>query len=35
MMRSSRGFESDQQLFSKVCVWVLFISGFCCFTFQE
>ncbi len=35
MMKSSKGFESGQQLFSKVCVWVLFIFGFCCLAFQE
>ncbi len=35
MMRSSRGLESGQQLFSKVCVCVLFVSGFCCLVFQE
>ncbi len=35
MMRSSRGLNSDQQLFSIVCVCVLFVSRFCCFVFQE
>jgi hypothetical protein len=35
MMRSSKGFESGQQLFSRVCVCVLFASGFCCLVFQK
>ncbi len=35
MMRSSRGLESGQWLFSKVYVWVLFVFGFYCFVFQE
>jgi len=35
MMRSSRGLESDQQLFSRICVCVLFVSGFCYLVFQE
>jgi len=30
IMRSSRGLESSQQLFSRVCVCVLFVSRFCC-----
>jgi hypothetical protein len=34
-MISSKGLESGQQLFSKVCVWVLFLSGFCYLAFQE
>ncbi len=34
-MRSSRGLESSQQLFSKVCVCVLFISRFYRRVFQE
>jgi hypothetical protein len=35
MMRNSRGLESGQQLFSIVCVCVLFIFGFCCLAFQK
>jgi hypothetical protein len=35
MMKSSKGFKSDQQLFSKVYICVLFIFRFCCFAFQE
>jgi len=35
MMRSSRGFENGQQIFSRVCVCVLFVFGFCCFDFEE
>jgi hypothetical protein len=34
-MRSSKGRENDQQLFSKVYVWVLFVSSFYCLLFQE
>jgi hypothetical protein len=35
MMRSSRSFESGQQLFSRVYVCVLFVSEFCCLAFQK
>jgi hypothetical protein len=35
MMRSSRGLNSDQQLFSIVSVCVLFVSKFCCFIFKS
>ncbi len=35
MIRSSRGLESGQQLFSRICVCVLFVYGFCCLAFQE
>jgi hypothetical protein len=35
MMKSCRGFKSGEQLFSKVCVWVLFVSRFCCLVFRE
>jgi len=34
-MRSSRDLESGQQLFSKICVWVLFVFGFCYLAFQK
>jgi hypothetical protein len=34
-MRSSRGLVNDQQFFSKVYVWVLFISGFYYFVFSR
>jgi hypothetical protein len=32
-MRSSKGLESSQQLFSIIYVCVLFVSGFCCLVF--
>jgi hypothetical protein len=35
MMKSSRGFKNDHQFFLKVYVWVLFVSGFYCLSFQE
>jgi hypothetical protein len=35
MMRSFIGLESSQQLFSKVCVCVLFVFGFYCRVFQK
>jgi hypothetical protein len=34
-MISYRGLENSQQLFSRVCVCVLFVSGFCCFCFSR
>jgi hypothetical protein len=35
MMKSSKGLENNQQLFSNVCVCVLFVSKFYYLTFQE
>jgi hypothetical protein len=35
MMKSFRGLEISQQLFSKVCVCVLFVSVFYCFFFKS
>jgi hypothetical protein len=35
MMRSYRGLESNQQLFSRIYVFFLFVYGFCCLVFQE
>jgi hypothetical protein len=35
MTRSSKGLENGQQLFSRICVCVLFISKFYCLAFQK
>jgi hypothetical protein len=35
MMRTSKGFKNGQQLFSKVCVWVLFVFRFYYIVFQK